>query len=266
MSVAVSNRQTQELAKAMAHRVAGLIRPLKDTGTPVPRSEWTVGEHAAHLAYAKDLMTRMLSGEMLTHGDGTREGFAQANLESLIGYTERNGAVLGDRIESAVEAFCRKAETLPPSATRNSPAGPMSVDTYTAYVLTHLMMHGEAIARGLKKRSVVDRESVLAAMPFIYYVFERFLNDDAVKNFTAAYAVHLRGGPTFYVTFDQGRVRVTDTRVRRVDCHISADPVALFLVGTRFIEQWGPIAKLKLTTWGFKPWLAFKFAGTFLPP
>ena len=267
MSVAVANRrQTQELARTMAGRVGGLIRPLRDTSTPVPKTEWTVGEHAAHLAIAKDLMARMLAGEPLTYADGTREGLAQANFESLIGYTERDGAVLADRIESAVDAFCRKAETLPPNAVRNSPVGPMPVDTFTAYLLTHLMTHGEFMARALRKRSILDRQSVIAALPFIYLAFERFVDREATRNFTAAYAVHMRGGPRFYVTFDQGEIRISDTPVRRVDCHISADPVALFMVGIRLIEQWGPIAKFKLTTWGPKPWLAFKFAGTFLPP
>lgn len=267
MSQTVSGRrQTQELAKVMAGRVGNLIRPLQDTGTMVPKTEWTVGEHAAHLAYLKELMARMLAGEPLTYGDGTREGFARQNMETLIGFTERNGAVLADRIESAVEAFCQKAAALPASASANSPLGPMPVETFTAYVLTHLMMHGEAIARALKKPSILDRPSVIGALPFVYFVFERFVDRDSVKNFTAAYAVHMRGGPKFYVTFDQGNARITDTPVRRVDCHLSADPVAFFMVGIRLIEQWGPIAKLKLTTWGPKPWLAFRFAGTFLPP
>lgn len=250
----------------MARRVAALVRPLSDTSMPVPKTDWTVGEHAAHLAYAKDVMARMLAGEPITHGTPTREGLAQANLEALIGDSERNGAILADRIEAGVDAFCRRAGSMPPHAAANSPVGTLSVDTYTSYVLTHLMMHGEAIARALRKPSVVDRQSVIGAVPFICFAIEKFVDQDAVRGFTAAYAVHMRGGPTFYVTFDDGNVRVTQAPVRRIDCHISADPVALFLVGIRMIEQWGPIATFKLTTWGPKPWLAFRFAGTFLPP
>lgn len=255
------------LAKEMARRIAGMIRPLgANTAIPVPRSDWTVGEHAAHLAYAKDFMARCLAGESLRHGDGTREGLAAANLELLIGYTERNGAILADRLESAVDTFYRRASSMPPHATATSPVGMLPVDTYASYVLTHLMMHGEAMAQGLRRPSILDRQSIVAALPFVCFAIEKFVDHDAVRGFTAAYAVHMRGGPTFYVTFDNGEVRVTSTKVRRVDCHISADPVALFRVGVRLTQQWGPIAQLKLTTWGPKPWLAFKFAGTFLPP
>lgn len=258
--------QTGPLAQEMAGRVAELLRPLPDTGVPVPNSEWTVGEHGAHLAFTKDLMVRMLGGEPLTYADPTREAFAQKNLETLIGFSEREGAALAEMITSSVDAFWSKAQTLPGTEVVNGPLGPITVDTFTSYVLTHLMMHGEAIARALKKPSILDRRSVIAALPFVRYVFEMFVDPATTRNFTAAYAIHMRGGPKFYVTFDRGRVRITDDPVRRVDCYISADPVAFFRVGIRLVPQWGPIAGLKLTAWGPKPWLAFRFAGTFLPP
>jgi hypothetical protein len=265
-AVVTDRRQTLELSRAMAGRVAGLIRPLTDTSISVPRSLWTVGEHGAHLAYTKDLMARMLAGEPLTFGDGTREGFAAANLEMLTGYAERNGAVLADRIESAVDAFCRTAAGLPPGATVNSPLGRIPVDTFTCYVLAHLMIHGDPMAMALGKPRVMDRTSALAAMPFFFLSMERFVDLNAVKGLTASFALHVRGGPSFYIAFDKGRPTFSRSRIRRVDCHISADPVALVRVGVRHIEQWGPIAKLQLTTWGPKPWLAFRFAGLFLPP
>jgi hypothetical protein len=265
-AVATDRRQAQELARTMAGRVAALIRPLTDTTVSVPRSLWTVGEHAAHLAYTKDLMARMLAGEPLTFGDGTREGFALANMELLEGYPERNGAVLADRIESAVDAFCRTAAGIPPGAMINSPLGRIPVETFTAYLLAHLMVHGDPMATALNKPRVMDRTSVLASLPFFFLAMERFVDVDAVKGLTASYALHIRGGPSRYVTFDDGRATFSPTRLRRVDCHISADPVALVRVGLRQIEQWGPIATLKLTAWGAKPWLAFRFAGLILPP
>lgn len=266
MTVAVSNRrQTHEMAKVMAGRIGDLIRPLADTSIPVPRSEWTVGEHAAHLAFAKDLMARMVAGEPITYSDGTREGLAAANMESLGGITDRNGATLAGMIEAGVEAFCRTADLLPDGSRRNSPLGPLPIDVYSSYVLAHLMMHGEPMARALKK-TVMDRGSVLAAMPFVIFAMEKFVDPNAVKDLTAAFAMHVRGGQTYYITFDKGRPTFTSEKVRRVDCHVSADPVAFLKVGFRMIEQWGPIATFKLTTWGPKPWLAFRFGGLFLPP
>lgn len=267
MTVAVANRRlAQERAKIVAQRIGDLIRPLQDTAVPVPRSEWTVGEHAAHLAFAKDLMARMVAGEPITYSDGSRESLAAANLESLGGITERNGAVLAGMIEAGVEAFFRTADLLPAGSIRNSPPGPLPVEVYSSYVLAHLLMHGEPMARALRKKSVMDRQSVLAAMPFIVFAMEKYIDQNAVKDLTASFALHIRGGQTYYITFDKGRPTFTSEKVRRVDCHVSADPVALLKVGFRIIEQWGPIATFKLTTWGPKPWLAFRFAGLFLPP
>lgn len=268
MSVAVSNRkQTEELSKVVARRVGDLLRPLNDTSIPVPNSDWTVGETGAHLAFTKDLMARIAAGESLTYSDGTREGLAAANMETLGGFTERNGAVLAGMIESSVDAFFRAAGTLPAGTMKNTPAGTMPVDTFASYLLAHLMMHGEPMARALHRRSVMDRQSVLASMPFIIFSMERYVDPNSVKDLTASFALHLRGGGgTYYITFDQGKPSFTSTKVRRVDCHVSADPVALLKVGFRIIQQWGPIATFKLTTWGPKPWLAFRFAGLFLPP
>lgn len=267
MTMAVlDQRQTHEMAMAVARRVGDLIRSLQDTSTPVPGTRWTVGETAAHLAFAKDLMARMAAGEALTYSDGSREGLAAANVESLGGFTERNGAVLAGMIQSSVEAFCRAAGKLPSGTLRSSPLGPLPVEIYSSYVLAHLMMHGEPMARALRKPGVMDKNSVLAAMPFIIFAMERFVDPGAVNSLTAAFALHVRGGSTYYITFDNGEPSFTPERVRRVDCHVSADPVALLKVGFRIIQQWGPIASFKLTTWGPKPWLAFRFAGLFLPP
>lgn len=246
--------------------MAGLIRPLADTATPVPRSDWTVGETAAHLAFAKGLMARMVAGEPVAYSDGTREGLAQKNMESLIGFPERNGAVLAEMIEESVAEYCIKAESRPAGTVVNGPLGAMPLEVFDAYLLTHLMMHGEAVARALRKPSILDRQSIIAGLPFMFFALEHFVDDRAVEGFTGAYELRLRGGPKFYVTFDNGKGQFTPVPVRRVDCHISADPVAFFKVGIRLIDQWGPIAAGKLTTWGRKPWLAFRFAGTFLPP
>jgi hypothetical protein len=268
MTVAVSNRrQTQQLALAMAHRVGDLIRPLQDTSMPVPKTAWTVGETAAHLAFTKDLLARNMAGENLSYSDGSREGLAAINMETLGGFTERNGAVLAGMIESSVEAMVRAADSLPPETVRRTPIGLLPVDTICSYALAHLMMHGEPMARTLRQPGVMDRQSVIASMPFIVLAMERYVDASKIKGLRASYALHVRGGGgTYYITFEDGRATFTSEPVRRVDCHISADPVALLKVGFRIIEQWGPIATFRLTTWGPKPWLAFRFAGLILPP
>jgi hypothetical protein len=53
---------------------------------------------------------------------------------------------------------------------------------------------------------------------------------------------------------------------RRVDCYISADPVAFFLVATGLESHWRLIARGKLMTWGRRPWLAVRLPTLFVVP
>ncbi|MCA1696534.1 MAG: hypothetical protein LC749_18430 [Actinobacteria bacterium] len=52
---------------------------------------------------------------------------------------------------------------------------------------------------------------------------------------------------------------IVEPSSRRVDCHISADPVAFLLVVWNRQSQWTAIAKGKLMAWGRKPWLGPQF-------
>ena len=53
---------------------------------------------------------------------------------------------------------------------------------------------------------------------------------------------------------DDGNVTVTGDG-ESVDCHVSAEPVALLLIAYGRRSQWVPIMTGKLIAWGRKPWL-----------
>ena len=103
-------------------------------------------------------------------------------------------------------------------------------------------------------------------MPFLAVAMQSFVRRDKTKDLTASFLLHVRGGPKVAVIFDKGALSIDTEPPRRVDCHISAEPVALFLVALGLKKQWGPIATGKLMTWGTKPWLALQFVGFFATP
>ncbi len=72
-----------------AVEIAALLSGAADTGIAVPGSEWTVGEAAAHLAQANELMADIAAGRERRHGDGTPQGLAAANALALAGFAER---------------------------------------------------------------------------------------------------------------------------------------------------------------------------------
>jgi len=64
----------------------------------------------------------------------------------------------------------------------------------------------------------------------------------------------VRGGVRRVLAIDDGRLTVTVDDAP-VDCHVSAEPVALLLIAYGRRRQWIPILTGKVDAWGRKPWL-----------
>ncbi len=234
--LAVDRAGTREALLEVTEKLADMIRPLPDTAIPIPGADWTVGETANHVAMAGQLFVDLANGIPRVHGDVTKEGMAAANAEWLARDPERRADRLADAIVSSTRTFLDTVEGRPPTQSVMAPAGKMDMETLVSYALTHTLMHDCAIARALRKPLPVMRAHVNLMMPFLTVGMESFVLKEKTKD------------------------------LRRVDCHIVADPVALFLVAMGLKKQWGPIATGKLMTWGTKPWLALQFVGFFATP
>ena len=265
-TLVVDRTQTREALLGAAERVAEMIRPLADTGVSIPGEKWTVGEAASHIANAAELFVDLAGGAERSHGDKTRESLAAANAAWLAGDPERGGAALADRIADATRRFVDSVAGRPPSQMVRSPAGEMSLDQLMSYLLTHTLGHGVSIARALHKPLPVRKQDPYLMLPFFEVAIANFVDESRTKNHRATYVLHVRGGPEMVVRVENGTASLLDKRPSRIDCHISGDPMSLFLVGLGLKSQWGPIATFKLTTWGRKPWLALRFVGHFEKP
>ena len=62
LSMSVSGEQIRQELAVAAERVASMLRHLPDSGVPVPRSEWSVGETAAHLVLAAAYYSEWITG------------------------------------------------------------------------------------------------------------------------------------------------------------------------------------------------------------
>lgn len=265
-TLVVDREATATAVQEAAGALADMIRPLADTAIRMPGAEWTVGEAANHVATAARLFVDLANGLERVHGDETREGLAAANAEWLARDPERSAAKLADVIVENTRTFLDIAGRRPRGQRVRTPSGDMDMDTLVSYMLTHTLMHAVPIAKALHKPQPVRREYVPLMLPFLAKGMQTFVFKEKTRKLTASFLLHLRGGPKLAVTFDKGALTVGATPTRRVDCHISADPVALFLVGVGLKKQWGPIATGKLVTWGTKPWLALQFVGFFAAP
>ncbi|MFE2429896.1 maleylpyruvate isomerase family mycothiol-dependent enzyme [Streptomyces sp. NPDC059373] len=258
-----------ELLQAIRDTAAETARTLRsgtDTTVPIPGAEWTVGEAAAHLVVANELMATLAAGHEQSYGDGTAASLAAANAESLAGYAERDATVLAEGIVRHAQAFADAAARRPAAEPTVTPLGPMDLGTLAAYLLTHMMGHGYDIAVALRQPHMVDRERVELALPFLMTGMSRIVDARAAAGFSARYRLRLRGGSRFAVTFTEGVVTVSAEPPGRIDCTIMLEPVAFFLLALGRCSRASVIARGKIVAWGRKPWLAPRFPGFFTAP
>ncbi|MFG2757835.1 maleylpyruvate isomerase family mycothiol-dependent enzyme [Streptomyces wuyuanensis] len=258
-----------------AAEIAAMLSGAADTGIAVPGSEWTLGEAAAHLAQANELMADIAAGRERRHGDGTPQSLAAANALALAGFAERGAGPLAAMIVEQAEAFlgavaARDArEDREPAGTGeplHTPLGPMDLATLGSYLLTHMLGHGWDLARALRRPHMVDRRRVELTLPFLITAMPRVLDASAAAGLTARYEIRLRGGAAFGVTLTDGRPVVEARPPERPDCTILTEPVAFLLMALGRRGPWGAMARGGVLAWGRRPWLAPRFPTLFVAP
>ena len=251
---------------AQAERIAAMVQGLDDLDIKIPRSDWTVAEAAAHLAFTTLGLAMMTRGLAIPYGDGTREGLAEANAWSLEGFSERDGAELARQIVEHTRMVFDEAAVQPPDRICPTPMGEVPVDGLIGYVLTHQAMHGSAIATALDAPPPFAAEDLEGMWPFLHHVLPRVLVPSAVGGLTAG--IELAFGEAFglVLTFDQGELSVERSSTRPPDCRISGDAHTMFLVLVKILDLEEELAQGSVQASGPKADLARRVAGFFNIP
>ncbi|WP_072485247.1 maleylpyruvate isomerase family mycothiol-dependent enzyme [Streptomyces atratus] len=256
-----------DAVRATAEEIAAVLRGVADTSVPVPGSQWTVGEAAAHLAQANELMAELAAGQERRYGDGTPQSLAAANERALAEFDERAAEPLAGMIVAHADACLTAVErSVAGAGDVVTPLGPMSRAVLASYLLTHMLGHGYDLARALRRRHMVDRERVELSLPFLITAMPRVTDAAATARLTARYTIRLWGGSRFGVTFTDGAVTVTARPPDRPDCTILIEPVTFFLMALGRTDPYGAIARGRVFARGRKPWLAPRFPGLFKAP
>ncbi|MEU4092596.1 maleylpyruvate isomerase family mycothiol-dependent enzyme [Streptomyces sp. NPDC026673] len=266
MTVAPDRPAEAEALHATAEDIAALLRACPDTSVPIPGAEWTVGEAAAHLVLANELMAALAEGRERPYGDGTPGSLAAANAASLAAFPERDGRTLADGIVRHARAFTEAAGTRAPDMPVVTPLGAMDLATLGSYLLTHMLGHGYDIALALRRPHMIDRERVAGCMPFLRTAMPRVVDERAAAGLSACYALRVPGITRFAVTFSDGAASVTDDPPRRPDCTITTEPVTFFLIALGRRGATAAMARGKIAAWGRRPWLAPRFPTLFTAP
>ncbi|MFJ1771252.1 maleylpyruvate isomerase family mycothiol-dependent enzyme [[Kitasatospora] papulosa] len=252
--------------RATAEDIAQLLRRVPDTGAAVPGLVWTVGELAAHLAQANELMADVAAGRPRRHGGGTPEGIAAANEQALDAFAERRADPLAAMIVTRTEAYREAVASHPAEETLLTPMGPMNRVVLGSYLLTHMLGHGFDLARALKRPHMVDRARARLTLPFLLEAMPRVTDAAATAGLNARYAVRLWGGGRFGVTFTDGTATVGHAFPDRPDCTISIEPVTFLLMALGRCSPAGAMARRRVLAWGRRPWLGPRFPEYFTAP
>jgi hypothetical protein len=261
---------TLNALRTAVSRSADLWRRVDKPDSPAPGLAWTAAETAAHVVgdlrdYAQAL-TRHAGGYM-THPNPSTESpsalSAKVNARHLEEVPERNLHRLADMLEATAEAYLNAAVTADPRAEIVTPNGlVLGPPTMAALLLGEQLIHGLDIARTAKLPWPIAKADALLVFPGALTVMPQYLQPRRAAGVHVSFELRMRGGPSYRMAVDDGKAVVTAAG-QRVDCVITADPVAFLLLGYGRIPQLSPVLRGQLRPGGRKPWLAMKF-GTLL--
>lgn len=272
----IDHGQTRAALGATSRRTADLLRSAGGGQARVKGSEWTIGEVGAHMAITLSGFTFAVQGQpdivepYIPETDRFPDRLSGVTANTLAIESERDPKALAHLVLERTEEFLSATANRSGSERVATPwygvGVSLSLATASAILLGEQLLHGYDIARTVKRAWPINADDARLVVAAVTSMMPLAVNLEAAAGVEATYDIGVRGGPRFFVRVDKGAVKIESSKAEAVDCHISADPVALALVAYGRVSQWGPIAKGKLLTWGRRPWLAFRFKSLFFNP
>jgi hypothetical protein len=273
-------RQSQDALRDEVRRVTMLMRSISDPAVPAV-GHWNLAEVAMHLSQ-NWMLVPGLARQDLSRYKAVVPGIAEVAGDSMIpdmwdnadmnafalkSDAERDLAVLADRIEERAEEYFGECAGYSPDEPRPwfVKGTTVTLSALTCNLLNETIMHGYDIAHAAGREwKIMPTHAAMVVRQFFVPVVQTcaprtFVNAKEAADLQATYQLHLRGGGRLNWIFDDGSLRIEEPSSRRVDCHISADPAAFFMVFWQRQSQWNAIAKGQLLAWGRKPWLGLRF-------
>jgi hypothetical protein len=271
MSVAGITRMTLPPVEPLAPRAAlasvvprlsALIRSIAVPGAPAV-GDWNAADVAVHLTHVWDVLPALAAGSLESPLQRP-EDLAGLTAALVSGEPSRDLQAAADHIEAAASTY------LATPAGDNAPRPWLVAGTalppsaFACHLLNESLIHGFDIARSQRRRwPIAPAHAGLAIMGFalqaLSVVDPRFAVDQRyAAGVRACFDVQVRGAGRFYLVLDDGALSIEPPSARRVDCHISASPVALFLLFWSRTRQWRELLSGGVLAWGRRPSLGLR--------
>jgi uncharacterized protein (TIGR03083 family) len=221
---------------------------------------WTVGETANHMSHCYPSFIDVFRGTFSV----APEDVDSHNAEVLAEDPVHDLDVLADRVDVGAPEYLEAAISVGEDTLVDFFTGMrVPASAVSATLLGETLVHGYDIAKAEGLPWPIEPEHAILTMEGLAPVMVHFVDEDAAAGLKAGFEIRLRGGPTQYWYFEDGRLTIENSPVSAVDCHISADPVTLLLMSYNRIGPTMPSLTGKVRVWGRRPWLAMRLGGVF---
>jgi uncharacterized protein (TIGR03083 family) len=248
-----------------SERLATLLRAVSDPALIARPTTWTVAETAVHvLSELEDHTAYAESGNRpeLPDGPAWTRGRA-ANAEQLERTPERDLPVIAAQLRPAAE---RAAAVLSGAEQVWSTNALLWGGEQTLQILLgEQLVHGRDIARAAGLDWRIDPADARLVAEGAISILPDYLKPAGNPQRRMSFEIRLRGGSSHRLAIS-GDTATVGPAGDRVDCVISADPVAFLEVGYGRANPLAAALTGKLVARGRKPWLGVAFGKLFAAP
>lgn len=269
------------LVPVVAARSARVIEAIGDPKAASPLPGWSVADVAVHLGVAVDAYATAVTegldpkrwGRFVPEHPDLQQRVAVLNASTLsLAGSDAHRAVPGQIRDSGaaiVEALEGRDPDEPCPIPWFGADKPLSLAAVVGLFFSETMLHTLDVARATGQDWTIPPAVARLIISLAYLdTIPQTVDTARAATVKATVRFHVRGGVTFGMDIDGPRVETyrDPGPGRRVDCHISVDPVAFLLVASGRTSQVRAIATGGMIAYGRKPWLGPKIAALFVHP
>lgn len=261
-----SRRDFIDAALLTAQRFVDLAVAADTGDLHVPATPaWTVTDVVGHVAMEPARYHALANGG----GDWPHRAadLPAFNARQISELPTRDRKALGEILLSELSALLQTVDRFGTEAPMMNFDGDQRIkaDVALGTLIGEFVVHGHDIARVLGRNWTIEPELVPLIMRGQHQVMPGWVNAASADRHTATYDFRLRGLESYIYEFTAGTLTINPSCPRRIDVHISAEPVTALMMSYGRARPVMAALTGKLTSWGRKPWLAPRFASRFLP-
>ena len=268
METAVDIGAVRAALERSAGRFAELLRRVPDGSAAVANCDWDVAEVATHVILTTEAYIGYAQGGTEPFVDVTdipAGSLAKSSAANLAAEPERDLAALADRLTTATAALVKVTEARPSADPVSWNGRQSTLGEMLGILLGEVLLHGRDIAKAVGQAWAIDKGDARLVLASTMGLLPLLVNPEATAGVNASYDIRIRGGARVALRIHNGEATVTSAD-GSVDCHVSADPVAMLLVSYGRQSQWPPALTGKLLAWGRKPWLGMRMTRYLVTP